>query len=113
LADSVEKLDFTTARKLLGIYRLPGARITDRLCRSEVRQAGFSCDFCYPLVTTVRNAAQIANEIVALFKPEFFNTIGRKRPVIFVILVAFERPLWRKADIPLLFCSGVTSTLIT
>jgi hypothetical protein len=76
--NTVEKLCFTTARKFLGIYRLPGARITDRLCRSEVRQAGLSCDFCYPLVTTVRNAAQIANEIVALFKPEFFNSIHAK-----------------------------------
>jgi hypothetical protein len=28
-----------------------------------------------PPVTTVRNAAQIANEIVAIFKTEFFNSI--------------------------------------
>jgi hypothetical protein len=41
-----------------------------------LRQAGFSCGFCYPLVTTVRNAAQIANEIAVHFKTEFFNSIG-------------------------------------
>jgi len=41
-----------------------------------LRQAEFSYDFCYPLVPTVRNAAQIANKIVALFKTEFFNRIG-------------------------------------
>ncbi len=81
LANTVEKLYLTTARKFLGIYRSPGARITDRLCRSEVRQAGFSCDFCYPLVTTVRNAAQIANEIVAHCKTEFFNSIGGEADV--------------------------------
>ncbi len=71
----VEKLCFSAARKFIGIFRLPGARITDQLCGSEWRQAGFSCDFYYPLVSTVRNAAQIANEIAALFKTEFFNTI--------------------------------------
>jgi len=74
--DSVEKLCFTTARKFLGIFRLPDARITDQFCGSEVRQAGFSWDFYYPLITSVQNDAQIANEIVALFKSEFFNTIG-------------------------------------
>ena len=75
--NSVEKLCFTTARKFLGIFRLPGARITDQFCGSEVRQAGFSWDFYYPLITSVQNDAQIANEIVALFKSEFFNTIER------------------------------------
>jgi len=54
---------------------MPGARPTDRLCRSESRQSGFSCDFDYPLVSRVRNVAQIANEIAALFKTEFFNRI--------------------------------------
>ena len=68
-------------RKFNGIFQTPGARITDRLCRSELRQAGFSCDFCYPLVPTVRNVAQIANEIVAHFKTEFFNRIGQKLPL--------------------------------
>jgi len=76
--NSVEKLCFTTARKFLGIFRLPGARITDQFCGSEVRQAGFSWDFYYPLITSVQNDAQIANEIVALFKSEFFNTIEGK-----------------------------------
>ncbi len=42
---SVEKLCFTTARKFIGNFRLPGARITDQLCASEVHQAGFSTDF--------------------------------------------------------------------
>jgi len=64
-------------RKFKGIFRLPSARISDQLCRSELRQAGFSCDFCYPLVHTVRNAAQIANEIIVNFKTEFFNRIGQ------------------------------------
>jgi len=45
---SVEKLRITMIRKFKGIFQLPGARITDRLCRSELRQAGFSSDFCYP-----------------------------------------------------------------
>jgi len=27
---------------------MPGARITNQLYRSELRQAGFSCDFYYP-----------------------------------------------------------------
>ena len=76
-AYSVEKLRITMIRKLKGIFRSPGARITDQLCHSELRQAGFSCDFCYPLVSTVRNAAQIANKIAALFKTEFFNRIGQ------------------------------------
>ncbi len=62
-------------RKFIGIFRSPGAPITDQLCRSELRQVGFSCDFCYPLIRTVLNAAQIANEFVAQFKTEFFNTI--------------------------------------
>ena len=62
-------------RKLQGIFQSPGARITDQLCRSELRQAGFSYDFCYPLVHTVRDAAQIANKIATLFKAEFFNRI--------------------------------------
>ena len=74
-------------RKFIGIFRLPGAQITDQLCRSELRQAEFSYDFCYPLVPTVRNAAQIANKIAALFKTEFFNRIGHKRT-----FVAASRP---------------------
>ena len=75
--DTVEKLRITMTRKFIGIFRLPGAQITDQLCRSELRQAEFSYDFCYPLVPTVRNAAQIANKIAALFKTEFFNRIGQ------------------------------------
>ena len=47
-ADTVEKLRITMIRKFIGIFRLPGARITDQLCASEVRQAGFSSDFYYP-----------------------------------------------------------------
>jgi len=61
-AYSVQKLRITMIRKFKGIFESPGARITDQLCRSEWYQAGFSCDFCYPLVHTVRNAAQIANK---------------------------------------------------
>ncbi len=76
LAYSVEKLCFSAATKFTGIFRPPGARITDQLCRSELRQVGFSCDLCYPLVPTVLNAAQIANEFAAHFKSEFFNSIG-------------------------------------
>jgi len=63
-------------RKFKGIFQSPGAQVIDQLCRSELRQAGFSGDFCYPLVTTVRNAAYNANEITAHFKTEFFNRIG-------------------------------------
>lgn len=80
LADTVEKLRFTMPRKFQGIFQSPGAQVTDQLYRSELRQAGFSCDFCYPLVATVDNAAQIANEIAAHFETEFFNTIGRSLP---------------------------------
>ncbi len=54
---------------------MPGAQVSDQLCASESRQAEFSCDFYYPLVSTVRIAAQIANEIATLFKTEFFNSI--------------------------------------
>jgi len=79
VTDSVEKLRITMTRKFIGICRLPGAQITDQLCRSELRQAGFSYGFCYPLVHTVRNAAQIANKIIVNFKTEFFNRIGHKR----------------------------------
>ena len=61
---------------------MPGALTTDQLCCSELRQAGFSYDFCYPLVSTVRNAAQIANKIAALFKTEFFNSIDPKRTLV-------------------------------
>jgi hypothetical protein len=82
LAYSVEKLGITMTRKFIGIFRLPGARIADQLCRSESRQAGFSCDFYYPLVYTVRNAAHIANKIAGVFKIEFFNRIGQKRKFV-------------------------------
>ena len=71
----VEKLCFSAARKFKGIFQLPGAQVSDQLCASESRQAEFSCDFYYPLVSTVRIAAQIANEIATLFKTEFFNSI--------------------------------------
>ena len=64
-----------------GVFLLPGAQVTDQLCRSELRQARFSWDFCCPLVTTVLNVTQIANEIVALFKTEFFSRIGQKQTV--------------------------------
>ncbi len=93
LADSVEKLRITMIRKFIGIFRLPGALTTDQLCRSELRQARFSCDFCYPLVPTVRNVAQIANKIVALFKTEFFNRIGRLPPFVVQYFYRFERLL--------------------
>jgi len=86
-------------RKFKGIFQSPGARITDQLCRSESRQAGFSCGFCYPLVNTVLNVAQIANKIAAHFKTEFFNRIGRKRTLKSTILRGSERPLSGKADI--------------
>ena len=36
----------------------------------------FHASSATPLVSTVPNAAQIANEIVALFNSEFFNSIG-------------------------------------
>ena len=58
---------------------MPGARITDQLCRSEMRQAGFSFGSHYVLVSTVCNGAQDTNKITALFKTEFFNRIGQKR----------------------------------
>jgi hypothetical protein len=67
-------------RKFKGIFQSPGAQVTDQFCRSELRQARFSCDFRYPLVTTIRNAAHIANEIAAHFKTEFFNRIGQMQP---------------------------------
>ena len=73
--NTVEKLCFRTARKFLEIFRSPGARITNQFCGSEVRQDGFSWAFYYPLVSSVRNDAQNANKIVALFKTEFFNSI--------------------------------------
>ncbi len=76
-ADTVEKLRITMTRKFIGIFQLPGAQITDQLCRSELHQAGFSYDFCYPLVPTVRNADQIANKIATLLKTEFFNRMGQ------------------------------------
>jgi len=56
-AYSVEKLRMTMIRKFKGIFQSPRARITDRLRRSELHQAEFSCDFCYPLVPTVRIVA--------------------------------------------------------
>ena len=80
--DTVEKLRITMTTKFIGIFRLPSAQSTDQLCRSELHQAGFTYDFCYPLVPTVRNAAQIANKIAALFKTEFFNSIGQKQPLV-------------------------------
>jgi len=80
-AYSVEKLRITMMRKFNRIFHSPGAQITDQFCRSELRQAGFLCDLCYPVVNTVRNAAQIANEIAAHFKTEFFNRIDQKRPL--------------------------------
>jgi hypothetical protein len=67
----------TTIRKFKGIFQLPGARITDQLCRSELRQGGFSCGSYHPLVSRLRNAAKNANEIAPLFKTEFFNSIGQ------------------------------------
>ncbi len=51
--------------------------------KSQTNSAVLSCvrsDFhatsATPLVTTIRNAAYIANEIAAHFKTEFFNRIG-------------------------------------
>ncbi len=38
---------------------------------------------------------------------------GRKRPLKTAVFQQSERPLSGKGDIPLLFCSGVTSTLMT
>ena len=61
---------------------MPGARITDQLCASEVHQAGFSYDFYYPLVPRVQNDAYIANEIATDFKTEFFNSVGRLQPPV-------------------------------
>ena len=93
-------------RKFIGIFQLPGAQTTDQLCRSELHQAGFSCDFCYPLVPTVLNAAQIANKIATLLKTEFFNRIGQLPPVVNWLIVACGRLLptayqsfsWRGAN---------------
>ena len=99
-AYSVEKLRIRMIIKLKGIIQSPGARITDQLCRSESRQAGFSCGFCYPLVSTVLNAAQIANKIAAHFKTEFFNRIGTKRTsknhdeAVATIRRLIDRHLW-------------------
>ncbi len=70
---------------------MPGARITDQLCASEAHQAGFSYDFCYPLVHTVRNAVQIANKIAAHFKTEFFNRIDPKRSLVTDYQFAIQR----------------------
>jgi hypothetical protein len=68
-------------RKFKGIFHSPGARIRSQLYSSELRRAGFSCHFCYSLVHTVRNAAQIENKIADHSKTEFFNRIGRKETI--------------------------------
>ena len=78
---SVEKLYFLLIRQSEGIFEVPGARITDQLCRCEMRQTGFSCGPYYLLISTLRNAAQIANKIAAIFKTEFFNRIRSKAAV--------------------------------
>ena len=96
---SVEKLRITIIRKFKRIFQSPGAQVKDQLCRSELRQAGFSCDFYYPLVTTVRNDAQIANEIAALCKTEFFNRIGRFPTFANISIRSSERLLTMRADI--------------
>jgi len=69
---------------------------------SQINCAVLSCvrpDFhttsATPLVPTVRNAAQIANKIAALFKTEFFNSIGQNRTVnnqIIDIVIRSKRP---------------------
>ena len=49
-----------------------------------------------PPVTTLRNAAQIANEIVAHFKTEFFNSIEGKadsREEFSIIEISRREPL--------------------
>ncbi len=56
---------------------MPSAQVSDQLCASESRQAEFSCDFYYPLVSTVRIAAQIANEIATLSKQSFSTVSPR------------------------------------
>ncbi len=61
------------------IFLVRAAPFAVALLASEALLGGISCDFYYPLVSRVRNAAQIANEIAALFKTEFFNTIDPKR----------------------------------
>ncbi|MCH8945061.1 MAG: hypothetical protein IH910_09790 [Proteobacteria bacterium] len=86
-------------RKFKEFLQSPGAQVTDQLCPSEVRQAEFSYDFCYPLVPTVRNAVQIANKIAAHFKTEFFNRIGRKLPFKIAVLNLIECSVSVKADI--------------
>ena len=54
MAYSVEKLRFTMTGKLVRIFRSPGALTTDQLCCSELRQAGFSYDFCYLSLPFIR-----------------------------------------------------------
>ncbi len=63
-------------------HRLPDQ---DLVSESQIDCDVLSCvrpDFhatsATPLATTVRNAAQIANEIVAHFQIEFFNSIAHK-----------------------------------
>jgi hypothetical protein len=113
-AYSVEKLRITTIRKIKVIFHSPGARIRSQLCSSKLRQAGFSYDYCYPLVHTVRNAAHIANKIAEHFKIEFFNRIegeadyrnllfrrrlttacGQHRPLAVTLTRQKRNPRWR------------------
>jgi len=83
LAYSVEKLRFTRTEKIVVDLIAQAARITVAFLASEAFLGGFSYAIYYPLVPTVRNVAQIANEIVAHFKTEFFNTIGRFLPFVY------------------------------
>jgi hypothetical protein len=86
VAHSVEKLRFTSSGKFVRIFRSPDAHITVAFSASEALLGGFSCAIYHPLVSRVRKWAQIATEIVALFKTEFFNSIGRFLPLAQLIL---------------------------
>jgi hypothetical protein len=78
---SVEKLRITTTGKSNGISRSPGARITDQLCRSELRQAGFSCHFCYP-PSYIQYATPLKSQIksASISKQSFSTEYARELP---------------------------------
>ena len=78
-AYSVEKLRSRTTRKLAEYFCSPDAHIRAASSATETLQDESSTANYVPFVTTVRNWPQNANEIVSLFKTEFFNRIGHKR----------------------------------
>ena len=73
---SVEKLRFRRTEKFVMNLIARAAQITVAFSASEALLGGFSLAIYHPLVSRVDKWAQIANEIFALFKTEFFNSIG-------------------------------------